>query len=75
MRSRFGSSAGLFFALVLLALGCEGEVITNEFATGQLRVVTTTAGEEPDPDGYTVQVDQGGPQPIDASGQVQVNGL
>jgi hypothetical protein len=74
MHLRSSSSAGLLFTLALLALGCQAEEIT-EFATGQLTVVTTTAGDEPDPDGYTVQVDEGGPQPIGANGQLQLNGL
>ncbi|HEX6432749.1 MAG TPA: hypothetical protein VFZ87_00835 [Gemmatimonadales bacterium] len=75
MRSRSSSPAGLLFTLALLALGCQGDDITNEFATGQLTVVTTTAGDVPDPDGYTVQVDEAGAQPIDATGQLQFNGL
>jgi hypothetical protein len=75
VRCRSSSSAGLLFALALLALGCGGEDGITEFATGQLTVVITTAGDELDADGYTVRVDQGGAQPIGATGELQFNGL
>ena len=77
MRCRSSSPAGLLFALALLALACQGEDITNEFATGQLTVVTTTAGDDPDPDGYTIELEHGqeGSVPIGANGQVQLKGL
>jgi hypothetical protein len=70
MRSPLTTPAGILFTFALLTLGCEKEVPT-EFATGQLAIVTTTSGDEPDPDGYTVQVDGDQPQPIGATGQLQ----
>ncbi len=37
---------------------------------GTLLVTTTTAGDEPDPDGYTVQLDGEVPQPIGAAATI-----
>src|SRR5207244_3960206 len=38
--------------------------------TGGIHVVTATSGSQPDPDGYTVSLDQGAPQPIGTSGEL-----
>jgi hypothetical protein len=55
------------FNLFLLALGgCggDGSGIQLPPTTGTLLVTTTTAGDEPDPDGYMVRLDGGEGQPI-----------
>ncbi|MFL5459337.1 MAG: Ig-like domain-containing protein [Gemmatimonadales bacterium] len=54
-------------SLLLLALsGCGGDGSGFQLppTTGTLQVTTTTSGDDPDPDGYTVQLDGGEPQPI-----------
>jgi hypothetical protein len=43
--------------------------------TGGIHVVTATSGSQPDPDGYTVSLDQGTPQPIGTSGELTLGGL
>jgi hypothetical protein len=50
------------------------EIVCGE-TTGGLRVVTTTTGPEPDPDGYALTVDEQDPQPIGPSAEVTVTGL
>ena len=63
--TRFGPVAAC--SLLLLALsGCGGGDggIQIPPTKGTLQVTTTTAGDEPDPDGYTVQLDGEVPQPI-----------
>src|SRR5215207_573033 len=57
-------------SLLLLALaGCGGEGSGFQLppTTGTLQVTTTTAGDEPDPDGYSFQLDGEAPQPIGAA--------
>jgi hypothetical protein len=65
-------------AVVGLALGiaaCGGDSLTIPSNTGALEVTTSTAGSEPDPDGYTLQVDADQPQPIGASATLQIQNL
>ena len=59
------------FAIVVLA--CSGtEPI---LPTGSVRVTTATAGTDLDPDGYTVTLDEGQPQPVAVNGAVLLTGL
>ena len=48
--------------LPLIALGCGEDLVTPE--PGVIRVTVTTAGPEPDPDGYTVRLDTLAPVPV-----------
>jgi probable HAF family extracellular repeat protein len=60
---------------VTVAAGATAEVsfaITCTATTGSIEVTTTTKGAKPDPDGYTVRVDQGNPQTIGISATVAV---
>jgi hypothetical protein len=69
---RFG--AILASSLLLLALGaCGGDGSGFQLppTTGTLQVTTTTAGEEPDTDGYTLQLDGEAPQPIGAAATME----
>jgi hypothetical protein len=63
----------LFTAIVLtgslLSLACGGDVIV-EPRLGSLQVSTVTSGNNPDADGYTVQLDGAQPEPIGAAAQV-----
>src|SRR5688572_7286890 len=66
--------ASFVFALAPLA-GCgDGEGITAP-RPGTLEVVTSTSGPEPDPDGYTVQIDAGDALPIGAAGTLTAPGI
>ena len=79
MRSRepaglLGLGVATASSLLLLALGgCGGDGSGFQLppTTGTLLVTTTTAGDEPDPDGYTVQLDGEAPQPIGAAGTIE----
>jgi predicted RNA-binding protein with TRAM domain len=51
-------------------LAC-GDEVTPPSTTGTLEITTTTTGVEPDPDGYTVQVDAGATQSIGSSATLQ----
>ena len=44
-------------------------------ATGSLRITTTSSGAPADPDGYTVSVDGGAPQPIGNAATLTIDGL
>jgi probable HAF family extracellular repeat protein len=46
--------------------------ITCTATSGSLEVSTTTTGAVPDPDGYTISVDGGGPQPIAINGTLTI---
>jgi Bacterial Ig domain len=63
------ASSVLFLALS----GCGGDGSGFQLppTTGTLLVTTTTAGDEPDPDGYTVQLDGGEPQPIGVAATIE----
>jgi hypothetical protein len=69
----------LFGSLVVgLSLGfaaCGGESITIPPTTGTLQITTSTVGSEPDPDGYTLQVDAQQPQAIGSTATVSVGEL
>ena len=56
------------------ALACNGDNLTVP-DTGTLEVTTSTSGPEPDPDGYTVQVDVEQPKAIGATGSLQSSEL
>ena len=61
-------------SLLLLALGgCggDGSGIQLPPTTGTLQVTTTTAGDEPDPDGYTVRLDGGEGQAIGVAATIE----
>ena len=66
MRSgtRLPAFAVVAAASALLWAGCGGEggADITEPELGTLEVVTTTAGPEPDPDGYSVSIDDAAPQ-------------
>ena len=57
--------------LLTLVVGCGGDSVSTP-GTGALEVTTTTTGVEPDPDGYSIQIDAGGEQAIGAEGTLQV---
>jgi hypothetical protein len=61
-----------YLLLVLLGAGaaCSGDDITVPPTTASIEVTTATTGPEPDPDGYTVQLDGGPAQNIGVSGSV-----
>jgi Tol biopolymer transport system component len=48
---------------------------TGGGAVGALEITTTTTGSPPDPDGYTVAVDNGAAQPIAVNATLRVPGL
>jgi probable HAF family extracellular repeat protein len=63
---------------VTVSAGQTAEVsfaITCTATTGSLEITTATKGAKPDPDGYTVSVDQGTPQAIGAAATVAVPAL
>jgi len=65
---KFLRLARLGLLLASLA-GCEdGDGITAPPRPGTVQIVTSTAGPEPDPDGYTVQIDTGTTNPIGVAG-------
>jgi hypothetical protein len=43
--------------------------------SGAIHVVTSTTGPQPDPDGYTVSVDQADPLPIETTGDLTLSAL
>lgn len=56
-------ACSLLAALVLGAAGCSSSDNLTAPGTSTLEVTATTAGTEPDPDGYTVQIDAEAAQP------------
>jgi Tol biopolymer transport system component len=52
-----------------------GFVVTCAQPKGGIQVTTTTTGSPPDPDGYAVSVDGGGPVAIGANGTVALDGF
>jgi TolB protein len=60
--------AVLVLSGTLLACNSDDLVVPS---TGTLEVTTATSGDEPDPDGYTVQVDAGVTQAIGAAGSLR----
>jgi hypothetical protein len=65
------SLSGSLLLLGFTALGCSSSDITVPQTTGTLEITTATTGDEPDQDGYTVQVDGGAAQPIAPSASLQ----
>lgn len=53
------------------AIGCDGGADITEPGVGTLEVTSTTTGSEPDPDGYTVQLDAEPAQAIEGSGKIR----
>ncbi len=65
----------VMLVMTAAALGCDsGEDIT-EPGSGTLEVTSTTTGPEPDPDGYTVQMDAEPPEAIALSGTIRRTGV
>ncbi len=58
--------------LVSVLAACGGGSDLVEPTTGTIHITTTTTGDEPDTDGYTVQVDGGPAQAIATAGEVSV---
>lgn len=63
MRLHASLLRGLLLASPPVVLSCNGDDLSGP-TTGALEITTETTGAEPDPDGYTVQVDAGQPQQI-----------
>jgi hypothetical protein len=66
------------FLVVGICLGfaaCGGDSITIPPTTGTLEITTATTGSEPDPDGYTLQVDTQQPQVIGSAATVRIDQL
>jgi TolB protein len=67
---------GVLLTTAVLAVSCNGDNLGNVSApTGSLRVVTTTTGGAPDPDGYTLQIDEGQQQAIGLNASFDTTGL
>jgi hypothetical protein len=64
-----------FVAFFLTAFGCGGGETLDVPTTGTLQLTTSTTGIEPDPDGYTVQIDGQPAEPIGPSGSLQKSGV
>jgi Tol biopolymer transport system component len=58
--------------LVSVLAACGGGSDLVEPTTGTIHISTATTGDEPDADGYTVQVDGGTAQAIAAAGEISV---
>src|SRR5215213_3462994 len=64
-----------FLAIIIsLTLSCNGEDAVGPL-TGSLAITTTTTGNTPDADGYTVQIDTEQPSAIGASATLQISDL
>jgi hypothetical protein len=63
-----------FLLLVPAALQCTSDDAVAP-STGSLAVTTRTIGLEPDPDGYTIQIDDGEPQPIGTNATLESTAL
>jgi hypothetical protein len=59
--------------------GADTTVVTFDVlcsaTTGAITIATTTTGDMPDPDGYSVTLDQGTPQPIGSNDLLTLGGL
>ena len=53
------------------AIACGGGETLDAPTTGTLEFTTSTTGTEPDPDGYTIQIDAGPAEPVAASGSLR----
>lgn len=67
---RCGARVLALVAISLLWQACNGEDITTPPTNGAIRVITSTSGAEPDPDGYSVTLDTLGGVPIGLAGSV-----
>jgi hypothetical protein len=73
LRSRsFLAGSGLLVAIS--AIACSSDSLTTP-GTATLQITTFTSGTEPDPDGYTVQVDAGAAQTIGSSASIRSTDL
>jgi hypothetical protein len=63
LRVRAGEMASTTFEV-----GCEAR-------TGDVEITASTSGQDPDPDGYTVTIDDADPRSLDPNGTVTVAGL
>ena len=72
-RLRIGEAGLALFAAgaVLSALSCNGDDITQP-GKGTLEVTTATNGAEPDPDGYTLQIDAAQAQTIGPASTLRI---
>src|SRR5687767_7956340 len=70
MRNTRAQLPSSFLIMLALAVACGED--SNAPGTATLEITTTTAGVEPDPDGYLVQVDAGEPQAIGTGATVQI---
>lgn len=61
-------------ATVLTSLSCSGGDITGP-TTATLKITTTTNGADLDPDGYTLNLDAGAPQPIGVNASASLPNL
>jgi hypothetical protein len=61
----------MLFILGVTTINCGGDEPANVPTTGTLQVTIATTGAETDPDGYTLQVDEGPAQAIATSGSLQ----
>jgi hypothetical protein len=62
--------SGSLLVLALLAPACSGDSLAVP-ETGTLQITTSTTGDEPDPDGYIVQVDAAAAQAIGPAASIQ----
>jgi hypothetical protein len=74
MRAQRFFLLGLALGLPVGGLGCNGDDLSGP-VPGSLDIIATTVGVQPDPDGYTVQIDQGQPLPIASNASIQNSGL
>jgi hypothetical protein len=70
MRASRDLFAALFTLLMGLTLSCQSERIV-EPSVGTLEITTATFGSEPDPDGYTVQLDVEQPRAIGPTAKLE----
>lgn len=69
-----GFVRSLPFLIVTSALACQGDNLI-EPSVGALEVTTLSGGVEPDPDGYTVQIDAQSTRVIGATATLQTTGV
>lgn len=61
-------------AVLIVAGACGKDAVTGP-STGSVQITTTSSGDGIDSDGYTVTIDDGDAQPIDASGTLTIDDL
>src|SRR5688572_28899609 len=64
-----------FFLLlpIMGVMACGGGDVTAPPTTGTMEVTTSTTGAEPDPDGYTLQLDSQSGQPIGSAATLRIS--